>query len=241
MVRCPACRTVAPVRDVRRTDEPAPAPLRSERPAPPRKRPRAARKSGTDTTKVFILVAVGGFVLFGCLAAGGVGYFLSSGGSIVGPSAREQVVGNWETDPDATRMQAARNPLGVGFHVDLGLTFNADQTFHQRHILNLNGRWSIESAVGKSARVRMVVRFGELDSDPIYANVTFIDQDHIDWDQNGVTMRYRRVGTTSPSPNVPITPSVTPRVEGPGGGPGDRFPRFPRESHPDPIRPRGRR
>jgi hypothetical protein len=191
---------------------------------------------------MILLLAVGGFVLLGCLAAGAVGIYLySSGGSLVGPSAREQLVGQWETDPDATRMLAGDNPLGVAFHVDLGLTFNADQTYHQRHLLNLKGRWSIEGGLGNSTRVRMVARIGEFDSDPMYAQVTFLDRDHIDWDQNGVTMRYRRVGTTSPSPNVPITPSVTPRVERPGGGPGDRFPKFPRESHPDPIRPGGRR
>jgi hypothetical protein len=227
---------------------------RPEPPAARRKKPKA-RTGGSGNTKTILLLVFGGVVLLGCVVIGGVGaYFLSTGSSVFGPGTREQLVGQWETDPDFSRMQAAGHPLGMGMHIDLGLTFNADQTFHQRHILNLNGRWSIDSGFGKSARVRMVVKFGQRDSDPVYAQVTFIDSDHIDWDQNGVTMRYRRVGTTSPSPQVPLTPSVTPRVEGPGGGgfgrgrddfippvPKSRFGPGPSGIRPgDPNRPGGR-
>jgi hypothetical protein len=200
-----AVRTVAPRKaepaalPVARLVERPPRPIRSpsrfaddsdDRPASRRRARRAPAVPG----KVWLLVGLGALLFVG------VGYGLYS---LVfsGSSAESELVGEWETDPEAIK----DNPVGFTFLVKM--TFNKDHTYQLNFVIDTEGRWEVVRRDGDTLHVKLTAKVLGMDqSDPPTAGIRVRDKDHIDIDADERSLqmhvKFRRVGTGPPMPKT---------------------------------------
>lgn len=233
-IRCGSCKAVVVVPDI----TPAESRVRSAEThqgsiAPSRRRPelevdtgvspdrpRPEKRSAGSAIWIVALLGVAGVLLLGCLVIGGVAvYFIGFSGG----SAESKLIGSWEMDPEPWQQAAAKAPLGVGFVPDIRLTFNKDHTLRILFLIEHEGRWQIVSRDGNRLRVKLTLKVIGMDqSNPPTATITFVDNDHIDFDTNDQAMRisgrFRRVGTGPPietrpalagkgKPDAPVAPA----------------------------------
>jgi hypothetical protein len=121
-----------------------------------------------------------------------------------GPSVENQLIGNWEIDPEYVKQVAKQDPTGgfaANFIAGSKFDFNSDHTFKMTWVLVLDGKWKITSRSDKTLKVSMIPKVFGLDSDPAIVTIVMLDKDHLDFDSgnqktmSGAKGRFRRVGT----------------------------------------------
>jgi RNA binding activity-knot of a chromodomain len=175
----------------------------------PRRRPRSRKAAGGSSALALYLI-LGGLLLATLV----LGLYFAFGRS--GPSEAERnLIGEWETDP-----QAAGN---AGFFVRTKISFRADGNYQFQSIMNLDGRWTVVARDGNTLKVRLVHQVFGFDQDnPPTATITVLDPDHLEFAANHPSMmvngKFRRVGTGPPAP-TPLPKFDPPNVGRPGVAP----------------------
>jgi hypothetical protein len=128
-------------------------------------------------------------------------------------TSEEQLVGDWEMDPEPVQQAVLQNPFGAGFMPLVTMSFRKDHTYKLNFMIEMEGRWSVVSRDGNKLKVKMVMSVFGLDQDnPPTATITMIDKDHLQFDANEKSMqmqgRFRRVGTGSSGGTAPANPAV---------------------------------
>lgn len=157
---------------------------------------------------------IGGIAAFllACLGAGGfaVYYFGFGGGS--GPSPEDELIGEWETDPEPFQAAAAKSPTGALVYFDVQFTFNKDHTYTSNLPFWEKGRWKVVGRDGNRLRVQIISKvFGmEPDRSPT-PPITILDHNHMEMDENDASFtmqgRFRRKGSGPPPSKGPAAPA----------------------------------
>ncbi len=215
---CGAAQTVPSVPEppplpaavVREDAEDDPPPSRPGLPAR-RPRPRPARRRGIPLA---LLIGGGAVLLLGCLGAGGFGvYYFAFGGRASEPSPEDELIGEWETDPEPFQAAAAKSPTGALVYFDVQFTFNKDHTFKSNLPFMDEGQWKVVGRDGKRLRVRLTYKvFGLQPDSPPEPAIKVLDHNHIEFDENNLTYqmqwRLRRKGSGPPPGQGPAKPAA---------------------------------
>lgn len=160
---------------------------------------RRSRKAASGSSGLGLYLLLGGLFLVVLVLA----LYFSLGRSR--SEAERNLVGEWETDP-----QAAGN---AGFFLRTKIVFEADGSYRFQSMMNLEGQWKVVGRDGNTLKVRLVHQVFGFDQDnPPTATITVVDKDHLEFAANEPTMtlngRFRRVGTGPPMP--PQLPNIGP-------------------------------
>ncbi len=170
---------------------------------------RRSRQAAAGSSSVGLYLLLGGLTL----AVVALGLYFAFGRGRTSEAERN-LVGEWETDPEAAG--------NAGFFLRTQLRFQADGTYQLQSLMNLDGRWNVVGRDGNQLKVRLVHQILGMDQDdPPTATITMIDADHMEFAANERSMqlngKFRRVGVGPPMPNVgPGIPPPPGQVMPPG-------------------------
>lgn len=219
-VGCSRCRTV---QTVPAPAEPPPIPAavivddEDDDPAPRRARPperrtrsRPARRGGMPPAVLIGGVAV---LLLGCLGAGGAAVYYFGFARDAGPSPEDELIGEWETDPEPMQAAAGKSPTGAIVYFDVQFTFNKDHTFTSNLPFMEEGRWKVVGRDGNRLRVQLIPKVFGLEPDhPPTPPITIRDHNHIEFDENDASFQmqgqFRRKGSGPPPGKGPAKPAA---------------------------------